>query len=45
MNPRLLRHLLVAAALLALVGSANVAEARCATVGLDGISHTQCDLP
>ena len=46
MNTRLLRRLLIAAAaLLTVVGSADVAQARCVTVGADGISHTQCDLP
>jgi hypothetical protein len=46
MSTRLLRRLLVAAAaLLALIGTSNPAQARCVTVGADGVSHTACDLP
>lgn len=37
--------LAIALAVAALVSSAGSAEARCVTVGIDSISHTQCDLP
>lgn len=37
--------LLIAAASLALLATGHPAQARCVTVGADGISNTVCDLP
>lgn len=46
MSPVVRRCLmLIAAASIVVLATGNPAQARCVTVGADGISNTVCDLP